>query len=484
MSEELLRNLMTWLATYLLHSTVLLGAVWLLLKSVRRLSDASRESLWRAAMLGGILTATAQWGFGFDTLGGQWQVPWLTANAVAEELPIASQELAPPITTTLESNAALMDVAPAPEPAAIETAAAPSLLADWRWRFALAIVLVAIISAPVTVLSWLRLNRLLGSREPLADPDLLDMLLELRRRAGVKARLRLSVSDSLLSPVAFGVFRPEICLPRRAVESLAASQQRSLLAHELAHHARRDPLWLGISRLIVSVLFFQPLNRIAQRSLQEIAEFRCDAWAIAQTGCDLSLARCLANVASWIVGENKALAAQPVAAMAANESVLRRRIARLVEERSRGRRRTFAPPLIVLLGLLLTVAALTPALGAARTEIGSEANPGSLANIATDAGEVTDMTGEAIDLLAMEIALLRDELSQMQAALEGAADPELASIRQRIIELDQTLQQLQERQQLLRNLWLTSAATEPATAESADASAGSPPIRTRNRSTR
>ena len=47
-----------WLLTYLVHSTVIVGAVWLI-ASRRRVSDTVREIVWKSALLGGIVTATA-----------------------------------------------------------------------------------------------------------------------------------------------------------------------------------------------------------------------------------------------------------------------------------------------------------------------------------------------------------------------------------------------------------------------------------------
>ena len=59
----------SWLLTYLLHSTLLLGTVWLL---TRRLVQAAvvRDLLWKAALIGGFATATLQLGLGFKPLGG------------------------------------------------------------------------------------------------------------------------------------------------------------------------------------------------------------------------------------------------------------------------------------------------------------------------------------------------------------------------------------------------------------------------------
>ena len=56
-----------------------------------------------------------------------------------------------------------------------------------------------------------------------------------------------------------------------------------MLAHEVAHLVRRDPHWLVAARVIETVLFVQPLNRLARLRLQEVAEYLSDDWAMART---------------------------------------------------------------------------------------------------------------------------------------------------------------------------------------------------------
>src|SRR4051812_5303966 len=50
---------LAWLLTYAIHSSVLLSLAWLLVRA-RRWSPGASELLWKSAMLGGILTASAQ----------------------------------------------------------------------------------------------------------------------------------------------------------------------------------------------------------------------------------------------------------------------------------------------------------------------------------------------------------------------------------------------------------------------------------------
>ena len=105
-------------------------------------------------------------------------------------------------------------------------------------------------------------------------------------------------------------------------------QQRSMLAHELAHLARRDSLWLAGASLIERFFFFQPLNRLARRELETTAEYLSDEWAMRKTGSAVSLAKCLATVAEWIQASPLGV---PVAGLAERRSLLVSRISRLLE---------------------------------------------------------------------------------------------------------------------------------------------------------
>src|SRR5262249_55399505 len=61
--------MLAWLATYAVHSTLLLGGVALLTAFVVR-REAWRETLWKAALVGGLLTSTVQVALGIGPLAG------------------------------------------------------------------------------------------------------------------------------------------------------------------------------------------------------------------------------------------------------------------------------------------------------------------------------------------------------------------------------------------------------------------------------
>ncbi|TFG47978.1 MAG: hypothetical protein E4H38_07240, partial [Gemmatimonadales bacterium] len=74
MSPEMMSSASGWLLTYLLHSSVLLGATWLV---TRRwvASPHYRDLLWKAATIGGFLSASLQGWSGLEPIAGRLALP-------------------------------------------------------------------------------------------------------------------------------------------------------------------------------------------------------------------------------------------------------------------------------------------------------------------------------------------------------------------------------------------------------------------------
>ena len=313
-----------WLLTYLIQSTVLLGLVWLVTRR-RRLEPAVSELLWKVALVAGLVTGTIQ---------SRLRVsPPAAVTLPAANLPSAptvDQPTTPMTDATVDQNDAgalprggRRPSAPVQHTAGATPAPAPSL--------PLVVVLLwgtlALGSSLYYVARRLILVGRLADRRPVSDGPLATTLAELQRFTGYRGRVRLTMSRTISSPVALGL--AEICVPELALSELGAEQQRSMLAHELAHLARRDSLWLGGASLIERLFFFQPLNRLARRELETAAEYLSDEWAMRKTGSAISLAKCLATVAEWIQASPLGV---PVAGLAERRSLLVARISRLLDE--------------------------------------------------------------------------------------------------------------------------------------------------------
>ncbi|NOT09335.1 MAG: hypothetical protein HOP28_14155 [Gemmatimonadales bacterium] len=302
-----------WLLTYLVHSTVLLGVAWL---GARHLaSHRAREVLWKTAMFGGFITATGQLVLQRTPLAG----PVVVAPASFAAGPVRS-----PAPEADPDNPALAE-APLEKPAAPPTASPFAPLGDAdllvpAWLLGASTLLAIYLTRRI------RFARRIAGRVPVADGPVTEMLRELEGRSGL-ANVRLTAHDSLPSPVALGA--REIVVPEAALVDLDQGQQRSMLAHELAHLARKDPAWLTAACVAECIGFAQPLNRLARRRMQESAEYLCDEWAVGHTGSGVLLAKCLAKVAEWLESTPATL---PVAGMAESRSHLVERVRRLLAD--------------------------------------------------------------------------------------------------------------------------------------------------------
>lgn len=116
-----------------------------------------------------------------------------------------------------------------------------------------------------------------------------------RRHVGSTGDVSFSTCDHLPSPVAVG--RSEICLPTRVLSEFDERQRAALIAHEMAHLRRRDPLWFAIVDAVVAASAFQPLVFRVARAFRRDVELICDESAVRRTGDRVALIGALALLA-------------------------------------------------------------------------------------------------------------------------------------------------------------------------------------------
>lgn len=95
----------------------------------------------------------------------------------------------------------------------------------------------------------------------------------LRRDMGIKRAVPLAVCAAVDSPMAVGLFRPRLLLPR---EDLGGQELEFILRHELTHIRRRD-LWYKLALLLAqTVHWFNPLVWLLVRQAEADIELTCD----------------------------------------------------------------------------------------------------------------------------------------------------------------------------------------------------------------
>ena len=106
-------------------------------------------------------------------------------------------------------------------------------------------------------------------------------LADLCARTGASAEIR--ISTAIDGPVTFGLRRPAILLPERALR-LPDAVQQAILGHELLHVRRRDWLQLLAEQLWCSALWFHPAAHLVIDRIALLREALVDAETIQLTG--------------------------------------------------------------------------------------------------------------------------------------------------------------------------------------------------------
>lgn len=296
-----------WLFAFLLHSTLWFSVAWLLTRSRKKMHPASRETVWYTAIVVSLVTPSVHV-LGPGDLSSFWQLtlPGFLSPATDPGLLAGEHTVSPqPGESGFPWEATLLGI----------------------WFSTAGVLLVRYISRLVVLRRGLA--REIVSR---GSPEWI-ILRDLSRKAGLKRTPRLTESKDLGSPIAFGIgYLAEICVPTRAIHELDSGEFSAMLGHEIAHHQRRDPIRLSAMNVLRSLFFFQPLLRVAGRDVQWAAEEQCDALAATHTQDPVAVARCLTEVAGWVLPRNHHL---PVAGMAGSRSHLVQRVDRLIDHDGR-----------------------------------------------------------------------------------------------------------------------------------------------------
>lgn len=256
-----------WLATYLVHSTIMYGACLLCRRPLRGIGGADR--IWRAALLAPVLSAT---------ISQTFAAPLWTLN------------VATPVDLALTAGFAAVSPNGPPD------------------RIAMALTIFWFL----TGVAWLARHavafrvfvRRLGTRHPV-DPKVTASVTDVLRSACSHGMIRLTHSPAASSPMALG--RLEICLPSRLPAGLPQLEFRAVIAHEVAHIARDDRRWFWIAGAVERLLFAQPLIHSVCHELHYVSEIACDEWAAAHFSDRRAMASGLIEVAAWSRGRRPAV---------------------------------------------------------------------------------------------------------------------------------------------------------------------------------
>jgi beta-lactamase regulating signal transducer with metallopeptidase domain len=177
---------------------------------------------------------------------------------------------------------------PASQPVDVVRASVGGLFAVWA---AGALFLLLRLLHGCYVLAALRRNTL-----PMDARRFSHVLEHVRAALATDTLPPIEISPEVAGPVAGGVFRPRVLLPKGLADSLDAARLRDVLIHECAHVLRRDHL-IGLLQRVAGALFWpHPLVHYANRRLAQAREEICDNYVL-QHGDACTYARTLLTLA-------------------------------------------------------------------------------------------------------------------------------------------------------------------------------------------
>ena len=220
--------------------------------------------------------------------------------------------------------------------------------------FAVALLLLGISMFSFRLVGGLwKLHHYKISGESLINTEWHDRFSALYAKLRVDRAVRFAQSNLVSTPIAFGVFKPLIIVPAGLFLQMDPRQIESIIAHELIHIRRHDPL-VNIVQNVVEVLFFyHPGVWWISKQIRREREFAADrAVTNAIVDCDVVYATALANLEEIRLTANKAL---PSIATAANGGNLMQRIQMILHKKTEITRASSAWPAGLAIALISAV---------------------------------------------------------------------------------------------------------------------------------
>ncbi len=139
-------------------------------------------------------------------------------------------------------------------------------------------------------------RRLLVHRTRPVPPAWQKRMEHLKEELKMDRAVRLLESALVKVPLAIGHFKPVVLFPLGMMTGLPGDQVEALLAHELAHIARRDYLVNMVQNLVDILFFYHPAVRWISAFVRAEREHCCDDAAVSLSGDSVVYARALTTV--------------------------------------------------------------------------------------------------------------------------------------------------------------------------------------------
>ncbi len=129
-----------------------------------------------------------------------------------------------------------------------------------------------------------------------ADEYWVEMLEKISAKINLGKTVELMESALVRTPQVFGYFKPMILFPLGMINRLPPEEVEAVLAHELSHILRHDPLFLVLQNLVEALFYYHPGVWWISQQIHNERESACDELAISITGDAMNYAKALVTV--------------------------------------------------------------------------------------------------------------------------------------------------------------------------------------------
>lgn len=130
---------------------------------------------------------------------------------------------------------------------------------------------------------WRHVSKMLQRSVPIEDGRELGILRRIENDTNAQTRTQFRISNDLMEPGVFGIFRPALLWPAQLSDRLEDAHLEAILAHEVAHVHRHDNLAALIHMAVEAIFWFHPFVWWIERKMVEERERACDE-AVLQSG--------------------------------------------------------------------------------------------------------------------------------------------------------------------------------------------------------
>ena len=185
----------------------------------------------------------------------------------------------------------------------------------------------------VSITLWLGGAALLFIVQMYRYADMREALLSDAREIDIIDGIRIIQTDRIAGPLALGLFKRYVAVPREFSRTFSPRERELALAHELAHHRGGDLFANMAAFIFLCLMWFNPLAWMAWSAFRFDQEAACDARVVA--GADASTRQSYGRALARTATEGL-----PPFAMALNnpKTIIQRLRRLMMNETSKGRR--------------------------------------------------------------------------------------------------------------------------------------------------